>query len=37
VPEEKRAAALGGTVQKIMCLKPTCGCGGRPPAPFACD
>jgi aminocarboxymuconate-semialdehyde decarboxylase len=37
VPEEKRAAVLGGTVQKIMCLSPTCGCGDRPLAPFSCD
>jgi aminocarboxymuconate-semialdehyde decarboxylase len=37
VPEEKRAAVLGGTVQKIMCLSPGCGCGGRPLAPFSCD
>jgi aminocarboxymuconate-semialdehyde decarboxylase len=37
VPEEKRAAVLGGTVQTIMCLNPSCGCGGRPLASIDCD
>jgi aminocarboxymuconate-semialdehyde decarboxylase len=33
VEEKYQAAVLGGTVQKIMCLNPTCGCGGRPLTP----
>jgi aminocarboxymuconate-semialdehyde decarboxylase len=32
-----REKVLGGTVQKIMCLNPACGCGGRPLAPLTCD
>ena len=28
VEEEFRPAVLGGTVRKIMCLDPACGCGG---------
>jgi aminocarboxymuconate-semialdehyde decarboxylase len=35
VEETHRAAVLGGTVQKIMCLNPACGCGGRPLTPKA--
>lgn len=30
VEERDRPAVLGGTVQKVMCLDPACGCGGRP-------
>lgn len=30
-----RAAVLGGTAQKLLCLSPTCGCGGRPLRPLA--
>ena len=29
VPAEHRDAVLGGTVQRILCVDPTCGCGGR--------
>jgi aminocarboxymuconate-semialdehyde decarboxylase len=34
VPERHQAAVLGRTVQKIMCLNPVCGCGGRPLTPM---
>jgi aminocarboxymuconate-semialdehyde decarboxylase len=29
VPEHALPAVLGGRVQRIMCLNPSCGCGGR--------
>jgi aminocarboxymuconate-semialdehyde decarboxylase len=32
-----REKVLGGTVQKIMCLNPACGCGGRALKPLTCD
>lgn len=37
VADENLPAVLGGTVQKIMCLNPSCGCGGRRLTPFECD
>jgi aminocarboxymuconate-semialdehyde decarboxylase len=33
VQEKDQAAVLGGTIQKIMCLNPTCGCGSLPLTP----
>lgn len=35
VPEKHLAAVLGGTVQKLLCLSPACGCGGRSLRPLA--
>jgi len=32
---EHHDAVLGGTVQKLMCLSPACGCNGRPLTPLA--
>ena len=37
VAEEHRPAVLGGTVQKMMCLNPSCGCGGRRLTPLQCE
>lgn len=35
IEEKHLPAVLGGTVQKLLCLSPSCGCGGRPLRPLA--
>ncbi|BCJ89948.1 2-hydroxy-3-carboxy-6-oxo-7-methylocta-2,4-dienoa te decarboxylase [Terrihabitans soli] len=35
IDEPHRTAVLGGTAQKLLCLSPRCGCGGRPLKPLA--
>jgi len=37
VAAEHRPAVLGGTIQKMMCLSPACGCGGRRLTPLLCE
>ena len=32
-----RQAVLGGTAQRLLCLSPACGCGGRPLRPLAAE
>lgn len=35
LPAKDHDAVLGGTVQRILCLNPKCGCNGRPLRPLA--
>jgi aminocarboxymuconate-semialdehyde decarboxylase len=35
LPQKDHDAVLGGTVQRILCLSPKCGCNGRPLRPLA--
>jgi aminocarboxymuconate-semialdehyde decarboxylase len=35
LPRQQQEAVLGGTLQRILCLNPACGCNGRPLRPKA--